>query len=224
MKRRAKPKVTSIAVAYVRCSTSRQDLSPAAQMTAIERWAERECVTLVAVYLDIGISGGASIGERPGLAAALASLPLHSATIFVAAKLDRLSRDTYVMGSIDREARRAQARVVTADGATDDELRRDIDVVLAAHERRLIRRRTKDALAVKRARGERVGAVPYGMQLASDGVHLVSNENEQRVIARIHELDTSLSLRAICAQLARDGVVGRTGKPLSSTQVYRILR
>ncbi len=32
------------AIAYIRCSTSRQDLSPDAQCAAIEAWAERESV------------------------------------------------------------------------------------------------------------------------------------------------------------------------------------
>jgi DNA invertase Pin-like site-specific DNA recombinase len=211
------------AVGYVRVSTSKQDLGPEAQRAAIARWAEREGVDVVAVYEDLGITGAADIGDRPGLVSALAALPAQKATVLVAAKLDRLSRDAYVMGSIDREAARARARVVTADGATDDELRRDFDVLISAHERRLIKQRTRAALAVKRARGERVGAVPYGYKVAADGVHLEPEPKEQRVIARARELNVDgVSFAKIAARLTAEGYASRAGTPFLPMSVRRM--
>ncbi len=45
-------------VAYARCSTDRQDLSPDAQRAAIQARAGREGVTIVAEHEDRDISGG----------------------------------------------------------------------------------------------------------------------------------------------------------------------
>ena len=55
----------------------------------------------------------------------------------------------------------------------------------AEMERNLTRERTRSALAVKRANGQRVGTIPYGHDLADDGVTLVPNKAEQRVLADI---------------------------------------
>jgi len=61
----------------------------------------------------------------------------------------------------------------------------------------------------KRARGERVGALPYGFALNADGVRLVAVEREQAAIARTRELRAvALSLRAVAhsrRRLARTG-------------------
>jgi DNA invertase Pin-like site-specific DNA recombinase len=94
-----------------------------------------------------------------------------------------------------------------------------------AYQRAIIRARTRAALAEKKARGERVGTLPYGFCLAPDGLHVVPDQAEQAVVATVHQLAREgLSQRAIVAQLAGRGVVGRKGAPLRQTQVARILR
>jgi DNA invertase Pin-like site-specific DNA recombinase len=93
----------------------------------------------------------------------------------------------------------------------------------AQYERALIRQRTRAALAAKRARGERAGAVPFGYRLADDSARLVPEPDEQRMIARVRELRAAgRSLRGIVADLAGAGLVGRTRRPLGLTQVARI--
>ena len=94
-----------------------------------------------------------------------------------------------------------------------------------AYQRVVLRAKTRAALAEKRARGERIGGVPYGYRLGADGVHLEVDEREQAVLDRIRGLAREgLSQRAIVARLAAGGVAGRTGAPLGQTQVARILR
>jgi site-specific DNA recombinase len=94
-----------------------------------------------------------------------------------------------------------------------------------AYERAVIRSRTRAALAAKKARGERIGTLPYGFRLAADGLHLTADDAEQAVLASVRQLaGEGLSQRAIVAQLAGRGVVGRKGAPLQQTQVARILR
>ena len=55
----------------------------------------------------------------------------------------------------------------------------------AEMERNLTRERTRSAMAVKRANGQRIGMVPYGWDLDGDGTSLVENQAEQSVIADI---------------------------------------
>lgn len=216
------------AVAYVRVSTDEQRLGPDAQRAAIAEWAKREGVSVVAVFSDEGVSGGADLSDRPGLVAALAELRAARAGVLIVAKRDRLARDTFIAQTIERAAKACGAKVATADGvangdgAADDFMRSMLDAV-AQYERALIRARTKAALAAKRARGERAGAVPYGY-VAVDG-KLVENPAELAIIAIIRELRAAgLSLRAIVAQLAQRGIVSRAGKPFALTQVARIER
>jgi len=94
-----------------------------------------------------------------------------------------------------------------------------------AYERAIIRSRTRASLAAKRARGERVGTLPYGYRLAADGLHLLADEAEQAVIESVRRLAREgLSQRASVVELANRGVVGRKGAPLQQTQVARLLR
>ena len=83
----------------------------------------------------------------------------------------------------------------------------------AAYERALIRSRTKAALAVKKAKGERVGGIPYGMRLTADGKHLEEHPEEQETIARARDLRAGgKSLRAIARSLIEAGHAPRNGK------------
>ena len=97
--------------------------------------------------------------------------------------------------------------------------------VLAEFERDQISERTTMAMAHKRSQGHRIsGQVPYGTRLASDGKMLEPEPSEQATIVQVKELRSAgLSIRKIVAELAQNGVVGRTGKPLDVPQVHRIV-
>jgi hypothetical protein len=83
---------------------------------------------------------------------------------------------------------------------------------------------TTAALAAKKARGERTGSVPWGMQLASDGTTLELCQEEQRVIARARELRAEgQTQRAIVAALDAEGARSRAGGRLTLSQVQRML-
>lgn len=86
------------------------------------------------------------------------------------------------------------------------------------------RRLTKAALAAKRARGERAGAVPYGYSATPEG-RLVLDDAERGVIAVVRELRAAgATLRAVVSELARRGLVSRTGRAFQLTQVARIAK
>ena len=83
----------------------------------------------------------------------------------------------------------------------------------AEMERNLTRERTRSALAVKKANGERVGAIPYGYDLAADGQTLVPNEGEQAVIGEIRAMRAGgMRLQPIARTLSARGVPTKTGK------------
>jgi DNA invertase Pin-like site-specific DNA recombinase len=219
---------SKVAVGYVRVSTEEQSLGPAAQRAAIERWAESRGVRVVAMFEDHGISGGAPAEKRPGLLAALAALRENGAGLLVAAKRDRIARDTVIAAMVEQAAGRAGATLTTADGSSDGagpegQLMRGIVDVFAAYERGVIKSRTRAALAVKRSRGERTGQVPYGYALAADSVRLEENAAEQAIIGQIRTMRAAgLSLRAVTAECQRRGLLSRAARPFALTQAARI--
>src|SRR4051812_11949949 len=82
------------AVAYLRVSTdtARQELGADAQQHAVEAWATREGVEVVAWHVE-EVSGGAPLDKRPILLEAVAGVVEHRAGHLVVATLDRFSRD-----------------------------------------------------------------------------------------------------------------------------------
>lgn len=220
----------TLAVLYLRVSTSDQSLGPEAQVAAAERWARAEGVRVVATHADHGVSGGASLDRRPGLLAALDALKEHGAGLLVVAKRDRLARDPIVAAMVEAAAARVGARIVSAagEGEGDDPaailMRRMVDA-FAEYERHMIKARTKAALAVKRSRGERVsGKAPFGYRFDDAGRALVPRHDEQRTIARVRELHgAGMSLNGIAAMLNREDVPAR-GARWHATTIMRIVR
>lgn len=216
------------AVAYLRVSTEEQHLGPEAQRTAIEGWAAREGVEIVAWKTEQGVSGGAELADRPVLTEAIASLHEHNAGVLVVAKRDRLARDVTKAREIAALVQVAGAAVRSADGASDlagpeGVLMQTIVDTFAEYERLLIRARTKAALDRKRARGEAVGKPPYGFRVGP-GTKLIEDPGEQAVIREIVRLKRAdATERAIVEELAKAGFLSRAGKPLSQTQVHRIV-
>lgn len=207
------------AVAYTRASTDKQDLSPEAQVAAMNAWAAREGATILSVHTDADVSGSKGLDKRPGLLAAIAALPIGG--ILLVAKRDRLARgDVMLVAMIESAVQRKKGRIVSAAGeGTDDDdpgsilMRRMIDA-FAEYERLIIGCRTKAALAVKKRRGECVGSIPYGFRLAPDGVMLEPDPGEQRMVEEAKRLHAAgvYSLREIGRVLAGAGFKPRNAK------------
>ena len=139
-------------VAYYRVSTERQGrsgLGLAAQRKAVEDFLNGGNWRLVAEFTEIE-SGKQS--ERPALAKAFQACRLRRAKLVIA-KLDRLSRDAHFLLGLEK----AGADFVAADMPTANRLTVGIMAMVADEERRMISKRTKEALAAAKARGVKLG-------------------------------------------------------------------
>ena len=178
---------------------------------------------------DDGVCSVAPVTDRRALRAALLAIGTHRAGLLVVAKRDRVARDVMLAAEVERAAARAGARLVSATGEGNgnspaDAFMRIVIDGAAQYEHALIRARTRAALAAKRARGERVGALPYGFGLDPGSVRLVAVEREQTAITRARRLRAmGLSLRAIASQLAVEGFLSRSGRTFFASQVSRML-
>jgi DNA invertase Pin-like site-specific DNA recombinase len=151
---------------YVRVSTDEQSESGAgieAQRRAIKAECKRRGWQLVQVIEDAGFSAKAL--QRPGIQAALQALESGGAKALVAAKLDRLSRSMIDFTALMATAQKQGWALVALDCAVDTttpagEAMANVLATFAQFERRLIAQRTREALAVKRSQGVRLGRPP----------------------------------------------------------------
>lgn len=148
---------------YVRVSTGEQADSGAgleAQRAAIRLACEQRGWELVGMVDDAGFS--AATLARPGITEAFDVVESGGASVLVVAKLDRLSRSLLDFAAVMERSRRKRWALVALDLGVDTttpqgEMMANILATFAQFERRLISERTKDALAVKRAEGVRLG-------------------------------------------------------------------
>jgi len=160
-----KPKVRSDAVlGYVRVSTAEQadsGLGLAAQHATIAAEAARRGVAVTAVYEDRGVSAK-SLAGRPALADALDALAKGNASVLMVAKLDRLARSVADFAGLVRRAEAEGWAILACDLGVDmtspvGGLLANVTASVAEWERKIIAARTREALAARRAAGQRLG-------------------------------------------------------------------
>jgi DNA invertase Pin-like site-specific DNA recombinase len=150
--------------AYIRVSTSDQadsGLGLAAQEAIIRSACEQRGWSLAAVERDAG-RGAGSMRGREGLTAALARVEQAPGRALMVAKLDRLSRSMIDFAALMERSRRRGWALVALDLGVDTttpagEVMANVMAAFAQYERRLIGQRTREALAVKRDQGVRLG-------------------------------------------------------------------
>lgn len=173
-----------ITIGYTRCSTQEQadsGLGIEAQEGAIKRaWKERReaVVDPIAItwYSDPGVSGSTPWEDRSGLSAAIQRLNKEGGTLMVA-RLDRLSRSLQDFAEIMALSQKYKWSLVALDLGVDTstpvgEMVAGIMASISQFERKLIGQRTKEALAAKKERGEKVG------RTSTVDVELVENIRE----------------------------------------------
>jgi len=113
------------------------------------------------MYTDAAASGR-SITSRPALASALGRVEGGEAGVLVVAKLDRLSRSLLDFASLMARAQRNKWNLVALDLGIDlstpaGEFLASVMASAAQWERRISGQRTREALAVRKAQGVRLG-------------------------------------------------------------------
>lgn len=139
-------------VAYLRVSTERQGrsgLGLEAQQQAVAAYAGGVGGNVVGMFIEVE-SG--KVNDRPELAKALTECRRRRAVLLVA-KLDRLARNVAFLANLME----AGTEFVACDNPTASKFTIHILAAVAEHEREMISKRTKDALAACKARGVKLG-------------------------------------------------------------------
>lgn len=137
-------------IAYLRTSTTRQNLGLEAQAAQVKNYCEAQGAELIALYAE---QESGKNNQREELAKALEHCKKAGAVLLIA-KLDRLSRDVEFLFHL----RNSGAEICALDVPELNTLTLGIFATIAQHERELISQRTKAALAAKRAQCVKLGA------------------------------------------------------------------
>lgn len=211
-------------VAYLRCSTEQQGDSK----HGLNAQHDACAAAGASMFFQDIVSGASGLESRPGLLQAIASL--DKGDVLLVKDRSRLGRDSFVIAMIEASVARHGAAIQTADGLGNgdtpaDKFIRQILDAINEYELELIRARTKASLQGKKKRNERVGYIPYGYMLDVDGIHLIENPAEQRVIQLVHQLRKSgMSLRAIAEYINNQSVNNRRGEKWHYSSVNRLLK
>ncbi len=217
--------------AYLRVSTDQQADSGAglaAQIDACKKWATQQNNSLAGVFTDEEISGSTGLDKRPALMEAINLL--EKGDVLLVAKRDRLGRDPIAVAMIEAAVQRKHAKTLSSSGEgteNDDPssilMRRMIDA-FAEFERNIITGRTKAAMQAKKARGERVGHIPFGSCLSEDGICLKEDTQEQSILSQIRELKKQgLSTRTIADEMNKREAFNRGGAKWNHASIHRAM-
>lgn len=207
------------AMIYARVSTAGQTegVSMEAQQARASAWATANGYTVAATFSDAGISGKRA-ANRKGLQDALAAVCATRGNVLVVYSLSRLARSTKDAISIAERLEKAGADLVSLTEKIDTTTASGkmifrLLAVLSEFERDLISERTRAALAHKAAKGERIGGVPFGFNVATDAVRLIPNATEQGTLSEMREMRRrGLSWAAIAETLNERGTLTKTGR------------
>lgn len=220
--------MTKLAVSYLRVSTAaqgRSGLGLEAQRQAIAAFAAAEGIIIVAEQIEVETGKGSdALERRPKLKAALAEARSLGCPVLVA-KLDRLSRDVaFVAGLMSERV----PFVVAELGADADPFTLHLFAALAEKERAMISRRTRDALAAKKAQGVKLGGYRGGRKPDSAaGVAASQAKADDFTAVMVPIVRTMLaggmSLRGVATALSAKGVKTARGGAWTATAVTNVL-
>jgi DNA invertase Pin-like site-specific DNA recombinase len=214
-------------ISYLRVSTDRQGksgLGIEAQRTSVADYLNGGNWKLVKEFVEV--ESGKRI-DRPMLAEAIRACRAYGAKLVIA-KLDRLSRDAHFLLGLEK----AGVDFVAADMPNASRLTVGIMAMVAEEERRMISKRTRDALAAAKRRGTKLGGhrgVVPGEKvraLATETLKARAGSRAADLAPIIDDLQAAgkTSLRDIAQGLNDAGIptARGTGK-WSAVQVQRVL-
>ena len=212
-------------IAYFRVSTAKQGqsgLGLEAQQNSVAAFLNGGAWELVAEFQEVETGKGAdALAKRPQLRAALDACRKQGATLIIA-KLDRLARNVHFVSGLME----SKVKFVACDMPEANELTIHIMAAFAEHEAKRIGQRTKDALAVAKARGVALGR--------AGAANLRPNIEERQKAAddfadKLRPLfegmkARGLSQRAMAEELNSVGVPAPKGGQWRLSQVQRLFK
>ena len=216
-------------IAYERVSTARQGqsgLGLEAQRNTIDTFAASRGSEVLARFTEVESGRNP---DRPELGKAIQLARLTGATLVIA-KLDRLSRNAAFLLTL----RDSGVRFLACDMPEANDLTVGIMALVAQQEREAISRRTKEALAVAKARGVKLGN-PNGaaaLRRAGKGgaplraaVNRNADQHARDLAPVLDDLarDGITSLRRVAAELNARGMRTRRGGRWHVSNVRNLL-
>jgi DNA invertase Pin-like site-specific DNA recombinase len=225
------PTDPKLAVTYRRVSTADQrdhGYGLDAQAAAIQEFVRHEGLMVVGEFADPGVSGSVPLDDRRGLSAALDTVLRTGAGVLVAARHDRLARDTLIALLIERAFADAGARILYAEGTNGesdaDHFTRTVLHAAAEQAKRETVRRLRAGREAKRAQDSHAyvgGRPPFGYRADPRTHELVVDPEAAAVVREIFErARVGGSMRSIAAALDERQAAGRSWH---ATSVARIL-
>jgi len=226
-------------IAYLRRSsadaTDPGDVSREAQEAAVRELARRDGYTGdVRTLTDWDRSADeAKEGRRAGFLAMLAAIDRDEVDVVYAASLDRLYRSMRTFVRLTDAAKAHDVRIVTlregvlgGDGSPMAQAFAEITAVFSGLELRTTKARAAGAMAVRRGRGDHIGRVGYGYQLArNDAGAIVAVPDPSRPLGPIVDaVRDGGSILAGCKLLRLRGIPAPDGGSMwGSTTLRRII-
>lgn len=212
--------VAPLFVAYYRVSTERQGrsgLGLGAQTSAVEAHVGRSGGEIIASFQEVE-SGKRN--DRPQLAQALALCKRKKATLVIA-RLDRLSRNVaFIAGLME-----SKVEFIACDMPQASKLTLHIMAAMAEHEREMISKRTKEALAVAKARGTKLGNPRPNMEKMWSQWSSQAQAVRERVYPLARQMkDGGMTLAQIAQSLNDRGVKTYRGGSWHASTVGRLLK
>ncbi len=211
-------------ISYTRVSTAKQGLGLEAQTATIESYVRNANGTIIASYSEK--ESGKETINRHQLQLAISHAKKEGA-ILIVAKLDRLSRDIIDIFTLKKDT---NLTFEVCDIDASDTMTLGIFSTLAQKERELISKRTKEALAARKAEG-----VKLGNPNASETLRRFNHLGAEKRKAAADQSDANRhayaaikflqgSLRAKADYLNDNGFLTPKGKSFTPMQVSRLLQ
>jgi len=211
-------------IAYYRVSTARQGASGLgleAQQESVRAFLNGGSWELVGEFQEVETGKGSdATAKRPQLRAALEACRKQGATLLIA-KIDRLARNVHFVSGLME----SRVKFVACDMPDANDLTIHIIAAVAEHEAKRISQRTKDALAVAKARGVELG------KMGPANLRPNVEKRQAEAVAFVEKLRPlfagmaarQLSQRTMVTELNQIGVPAPRGGEWRLSQVQRVL-
>lgn len=221
-------------VAYYRVSTKKQEdsgLGLKAQKAAVADYARQVGGEIIAEYTEVETGKSST---RPKLTEALGHAKLGRATLVIA-KLDRLARNVYFTAKLMEEG----VDFVACDNPHANRFTIHILAAVAENEAHAISKRTKEALAQTKAKGQLLGWARPGhcngdeskrgwkkaIQVAAEVRTQRTDAAYASILPRMKQwAEEGVSYREIADKLNAENLLTTSGKPFIGSTVFRILK